>query len=56
MEERQRQTIADLFRAGQTPKVIFKVTGYPPTTVYRTVTKPEAEAMPPEPSTSVATM
>lgn len=42
MEERQRQTIADLFRAGQTPKAIFKVTGFPRSTVYRTVAKLEA--------------
>ena len=42
MEERQRQTIADLFRAGQTPKAIFKVTGFPRSTVYRTVATLEA--------------
>ena len=29
MKERQGQTIADLFREGQTPKAIFKVTGFP---------------------------
>ena len=42
MEERQRQTITDLFRAGQTPKAIFKVIGFPRSTVYRTVAKLEA--------------
>ena len=39
MEKRQRETIEDLFRAGHTAKAIFKATGFPRSTVYRTVTK-----------------
>ena len=39
MEERKRQPIAYLFRAGQTSKGMFKATGHPKNTVYRTVAK-----------------
>ena len=43
MEERQRQTITDLFRAGQTPKAILRSPGFPDRQcTYRTVAKLEA--------------
>ena len=38
MEQRRRETIAELARAGQSAKEIISVTGYPKSTVYRTIT------------------
>ena len=35
MEERRRETIAELARAGRSAKQIINVTGYPKATVYR---------------------
>ena len=39
MEKRRRETIAELTRAGQSAGDIIKATGYPKSTVYRTIAK-----------------
>ena len=45
MEQRRRETIGKLVRAGQSAKDIISLTGYPKSTVYRTIATVGAEGM-----------
>ena len=45
MEQRRRETIGELVRAGQSAKDIISLTGYPKSTVYRTIATVGAEGM-----------